>query len=294
MRIAIVLVAGLLAGPAASADEEWEKFTDGSSGRVADFQGVGGVMIPAYVRKPDGPGPFPVLVVLHGGGYGKEATYGAGRSTRTPIAEFVKEGWAVYAIDYRPTKTMLEPIEIDDSIEAIKAVRAMPFVDPARVGLYGTSHGGNVASRLVSRVDAKGAVLCAPAALDLIEIKKAPGRGETIVPILNKLVADMESKHGAKAEEIEKDPARYGYQSALTEAAGVRCPILIINGRNDTSSPISVVSTYAEKVRAGGKAVEMYLPDNGPHGFYWGRPDIPETKEAARRAVAFFRQCFGS
>jgi acetyl esterase/lipase len=104
----------------------------------------------------------------------------------------------------------------------------------------------------------------------------------------------MESRHGAKAEEIEKDPARYGYSSALTEAARVRCPILIINGRNDTSSPISVVDTYAASVRAAGKAVDMYLPDNGPHGFYWGRPDIPETKEAARRAVAFFRQCFGA
>jgi hypothetical protein len=34
------------------------------------------------------------------------------------------------------------------------------------------------------------------------------------------------------------------------------------------------------------------MPDNGPHGFYLAHPDIPETHEAARRARAFFQQCF--
>jgi len=44
---------------------------------------------------------------------------------------------------------------------------------------------------------------------------------------------DMEAKIGAKAEEIEKDPARFGYPSALTEIDRIRAPILIINERND-------------------------------------------------------------
>jgi dipeptidyl aminopeptidase/acylaminoacyl peptidase len=141
-------------------------------------------------------------------------------------------------------------------------------------------------------VDVQGAVLCAPAALDLIEVKKAAGRGEAVVPILKRLVADMEKKHGAKAEEIAKDPKKFGYSSALTEAAGVRCPLLIINGRNDDNSPVSIIDVYVQKLRAAHKQVETYLPKNGPHGFYFGRPSIAESKEATRRAVAFFQKCF--
>jgi len=68
--------------------------------------------------------------------------------------------------------------------------------------------------------------------------------------------------------------------------------VLIISGRNDAASPVSVVDAYVKKMRSPNKPVETYIPDNGPHGFYFGRPDIPETTEAAQRAVAFFRRCF--
>jgi dipeptidyl aminopeptidase/acylaminoacyl peptidase len=289
--LAAVLMAG--AATAAAADGDWENLPDGSTGRITEFRGVGGIAIPAYIRKPDGPGPFPVVVVLHGGKYGSAPTYGMGRSMKSPVADFVKEGWAVYSIDYRPHETIvIDPTETDDSIEAVKAVRKMPFIDPTRVGLMGGSHGANVSSRLLSRVDTKGAILCAPAAMDLIEVKKAAAQGEPVVPILKKLVADMEKAHGAPAEEIEKDPAKYGYSSAITEAADARCPILIINGRNDDNSPTSVIDTYVARLRVAGKQVQTYLPENGPHGFYWGRPEIPEWKESTRLSVAFFRRQF--
>jgi endo-1,4-beta-xylanase len=289
------LVLAGLASAAVIAGDGWEQLPDGSTGQVTEFRGVGGVAIPAYIRKPQGPGPFPVVVALHGGKYGRAPTLGLGRSTKSPIADFIKAGWAVYSIDYRPNEIIsIEPIETDDTIEAIKAVRKLPFIDSRRVGLMGASHGGNVLSRVISRADAAGAVLCAPAAFDLIEVKKAAGRGEPVVPILKKLIADMEKKHGASAEEIARDPAKYGYSSALTEADKVRCPVLIINGRNDDNSPVSTIDTYVKKLRAAGKQVETYLPENGPHGFYFGRPDGPEWKESTQRAVAFFQKCFGA
>src|SRR5207244_2869818 len=161
------------------------------------------------------------------------------------------------------------------------AVRQLPFIDSARVGLLGGSRGGGVTSRLLSRIDIQGAILCAPAGLDLIEIKKAIGRGEAVVGVLRQMVANMEKQRGAPAGEIEKDPAKCRYTSALTEAAQARCPVLIINGRNDPSSPVSVIDVYVKRLRAAGKQADTYLPDNGPHGFYFGRPDLPETQEAA-------------
>jgi acetyl esterase/lipase len=54
-----------------------------------------------------------------------------------------------------------------------------------------------------------------------------------------------------------------------------------------------MVDLYIARLRAEGKTVESYQPDHGPHGFYLSRPVIPETAEAARRTVAFFKHQFG-
>ncbi len=148
-------------------------------------------------------------------------------------------------------------------------------------------------ARITTRVDASGGILCAPAGLDMIELAKVIKAGQKINPALKSMVKATERRAGASIEEIEKDPAKYHYSSPLTEAAKVRFPLFLISGRNDVSSPIPPLEAYAKKVREAGKQVETYFPDNGPHGFYFGLPqEIPETKEAARRAVAFLRKCF--
>jgi dipeptidyl aminopeptidase/acylaminoacyl peptidase len=177
-------------------------------------------------------------------------------------------------------------------VEAVKAARALPFVNPKRVGYMGHSHGAQVGTRVVSRVDLSAAVLCAPAAMDLLEVNKAFQRGDKLVSVLKKMIDDMEKQYGVSAEELEKDPAKYGYSSGLTEAAQVRCPLLLISGRDDDNVPASMIDLYIARLRAAGKRVETYQPDHGPHGFYFGRPEIPETQEAARLAVEFFKRQF--
>src|SRR4051794_28903684 len=67
LLLATSLVTAML--PAARAEEErWEELSGGVMGRPALFEGVGGVKIAGYVRKPTGAGPFPIVILLHGGG----------------------------------------------------------------------------------------------------------------------------------------------------------------------------------------------------------------------------------
>jgi dipeptidyl aminopeptidase/acylaminoacyl peptidase len=271
-------------------EDGWEKLPDGTLGRETEFHGVGGVSILAYIRKPAGPGPFPVIVWMHGGKDSKQATVNMARGEGLPFREFAKQGWVIYSADYRPNGAFT-PVDYGDTVEAVKAARTLPFVDPKRVGYSGQSHGANAGTRVVSRVDLSGAVLMAPAAMDFIEVKKAITAGVKLVPILSKLVADHEKKYGAPMEEIAKDPAKYGYTSGITEAAGVRCPLLIENARDDDNSPPSVIAAYVKALKAAGKQVETYEPDHGGHPVYFR--DLPESHEAAARAVAFFKKVFG-
>jgi dipeptidyl aminopeptidase/acylaminoacyl peptidase len=274
---------------AAAQEDGWEKLPDGTLGREAEFHGADGLAIPAYVRKPGGPGPFPVIVWMHGGKDSKQNTINMGRTQGLPLVEFARQGWVIYSADYRPGGAFTH-IDYEDTVKAVEAARALPFVDPKRVGYAGQSHGANAGTRVVSRVDLSGAVLMAPAAMDFIEVKKAIEAGVKLVPILSQLVADQEKKYGAPMEEIAKNPTKYGYASGITEAAQVRCPLLIENAKDDDNSPPSVVEAYVKALHAAGKQVETYQPDHGGHPVYFR--DLPESKEAARLAVAFFRKVF--
>jgi len=277
-----------------SADAQWEVLPDRSQGRAAEFRGADGTPIAAYIRKPPGNGPFPVIVWMHGGRDSRQATIGTGRSQKTPAVDLIKAGWAIYAADYRHAEKIgIVPIEFDDTVKAVEAARALPFADPKRIAYFGQSHGAQVGTRVVSRVELGGAVLCAPAAMDFIEIKKAIKTGAKLKEILSRILADLEQQYGAPMEEIAVNPAKYHYTSGITEAAQVRCPILIVNGRDDDNSPPAVIAAYVAALQAAAKPVETYEPAHGPHGFYTGHPDIPETQEAAARTVAFFRKCFG-
>jgi len=315
-QISTLLAAGMLVMGSLTtraAEDQWEKLSDGVSGQLAGFEGVDGVKIAGYVRKPAGAGPFPIVIILHGGGPSaravsaegdqakaealtKEATRAGnalGRASNAPIPEFLAHGWAVYTIDYRPKpRYPLDPLEWDDTVIAVNKARSFSFGDPKRVAIFGGSHGGHVTGRMTSRVDLTCAVLCAPAGLDLIELSRLAGKG-TPIGGNQRLVREFEQRTGVKLTEVEQKTESHNYTSLLTEVPKIRCPILLISGRNDDNAPLPVMDLFVEKLRAVGKEAETYHPDNGPHGFYVGLPKvIPETAESTRRAVAFIKKHF--
>ena len=184
-RSALLLAVGLVAASVAtirSAEEPWEKLPDGVMGQVAVFTGKGGAPIAGHVRKPAGAGPFPLVIVLHGGAptarpqsapteaekakkaaaEAVRASHVLGRASHPPIPAFLAQGWAVYSIDYRPNpRYILDPLEWDDTVIAVNKARSFAFVDPKRMAMFGGSHGGHVVGRMIARVDLSCAVLCA-------------------------------------------------------------------------------------------------------------------------------------
>lgn len=105
----------------------------------------------AYV--PEGPGPFPAVIIAHGGGWeaGDKVTY------VTPLFEpLAKAGFAWFSIDYRLTPQYRHQDQIQDLREAIRFVRAYEktfHIDPNRIAVIGESASGQMAALLATGSD---------------------------------------------------------------------------------------------------------------------------------------------
>ncbi|MFN0124861.1 MAG: alpha/beta hydrolase [Blastocatellia bacterium] len=102
----------------------------------------------AYV--PAGRGPFPAVIIAHGGGWeaGDKVTYA------TPLFEpLAKAGFAWFSIDYRLTPAVRNADQLDDLRAAIRfvATNARRFrIDPRRIAILGESASGQMVAQLAT------------------------------------------------------------------------------------------------------------------------------------------------
>ena len=101
--------------------------------------------LPARVYTPDGPGPFPVVVYFHGGGWviADKQVYDGGARALAKQANAV-----VVSVDYRLAPEAKFPAAWDDALASYKWVSenaASIKGDPMRMALAGESAGGNLA-----------------------------------------------------------------------------------------------------------------------------------------------------
>ena len=96
-----------------------------------------------------GSGPFPVVIMVHGGGFmfGDKAD-GAGL---TGVDQLLEAGYAVASINYRLSDEATYPAQIFDSKAAVRFLRANAAeynLNPERFGAWGASAGGNLVALL--------------------------------------------------------------------------------------------------------------------------------------------------
>jgi len=106
-----------------------------------------GVALLGDLYRPQGSGPFPVLVALHGGGW----VQGARTAFQNWGPYLARRGYALFAISYRLAKSGHKtfPHAVQDALAAVQFVRAGATeykLDADRVGLLGASAGANIAS----------------------------------------------------------------------------------------------------------------------------------------------------
>ncbi len=96
------------------------------------------------ILQPTGPGPHPVLVYLHGGGF----AIGSKRTHRALAAAYASQGYLVCNVDYRLAPKYPFPAALEDACAAWlwMADHVVDYEgDPLRAGLAGESAGANLA-----------------------------------------------------------------------------------------------------------------------------------------------------
>ena len=97
---------------------------------------------------PSGKGPFPVVFYIHGGGFeigDKQDSFGDFKGN---IDAMKAANIALVSINYRKSGEAVFPAAVQDVKSAVRFVRANATkyrIDPAKIGLWGKSAGGNLA-----------------------------------------------------------------------------------------------------------------------------------------------------
>ncbi|MGW0005329.1 alpha/beta hydrolase [Nocardia grenadensis] len=118
----------------------------------------------AWLTLPDGPGPHPAIVLVHGGGATHEMMLGQYEQW------FAQAGLAVVAFDFRhlgasggePRQLVSQRRYAEDVDAALAFARSHPELDADRIGLWGTSFGASHVLAAAARHDLRAAVVQCP------------------------------------------------------------------------------------------------------------------------------------
>ncbi len=267
----VVLAACGLLGPCARAAEVTvlENITYGKGGETE---------LKLDLAQPEGDGPFPAIVFIHGGGWFQ----GNRQSYKTQIQEAARRGYVAATITYRLMKfdqakketTTAQPIfpaQIHDAKAAIRWLRANAakyHVDPNRIGVTGGSAGGHL-SLLVGLTD-KNAKLEGEGG--------HPRQSSRVQAVVNTFgPTEMASAYetsvvawifrlfmGGTPKEV---PETYKAASPVTYISKDDPPVLTLQGDRDTLVPVAQAKLLDEKMKAVGASHTLKIFPGQGHGF---------------------------
>jgi acetyl esterase len=225
--------------------------------RGIEYSRPGGQPLFFDARIPEGDGPFPAAILIHGGGWVR----GDRRIEMAPLFKPLTDaGVAWFSIDYRLAK---DPITFGNAVHDVEAAvrffsdnAAEYKIDPARIALIGESAGGHLAAMaaLNSELPIKTVVaLYAPT--DLASLARNAG-------LLPDAVRDNINS-GFWGSIIL---ARLSQLSPIEHLHRDMPPFLLIHGTNDPLVPIQQSRDMCTRMKALGNTCEVYPVKGAGHG----------------------------
>ena len=113
------------------------------------YKEIDGESLKLDVYIPEGEGPFPAVVVVHGGAW----RFGSKGQLAMYARDLAKRGYVSFAINYRLAPQHKSPAQTEDCRDAVRWVRQNGHkykADPKRIGAMGYSAGGHLVSMLAT------------------------------------------------------------------------------------------------------------------------------------------------
>jgi len=244
------------------------------------FRSFDGESVPVFLYRPSGRGPFPVVLMIHGG---PEAQL---RPIFSPLAQyFVTNGYAVAAPNVRGSTGYGKRYEhLDDVRKRLDSVRdlvslhdwlgTIDRVDASRAVLYGGSYGGYMV---------------------LAGLAFHPDRWAAGVEIvgISSLVTFLENTAAWRRAVREREYGSLGHvrdflleASPLTRVDEIRAPLFIIHGANDPRVPVGEARQIHQSLTDRGVPCELNVYEDEGHGLN----RLSNRLDAYPKAVAFLER----
>lgn len=203
------------------------------------------------------------VLVIPGGGYEHVAM---GYEGVQIAAWLVAQGIPAFVLDYR-VKPYHFPAEIEDGQRAIRLIRAHAAeygVDAHRIGVWGFSAGGHLASTLGTHCDADAVPVEKPDAVDAQSCK--PDFMVLAYPVISMMLPEAHPGSRTNLLGPEVNPAmekRYSNQFAVT--AGTPMTFLFATAR-DPLVPVENTLDFYRALERAKVPAELHLYDYANHG----------------------------
>jgi acetyl esterase/lipase len=244
---------------------------------------------------PLGEGPFPVVLLIHGGGFmfGDKADDLSKGGTDTLLAR----GYAVAVINYRLSGEAQAPAQIQDAKTAVRWLRAHAAeykLNPQKFGAWGGSAGANLAALLgtscgISKLE--GAELGYPQVSSEVQAV-VDWFGPIDFCAMDRQFAGFPEAQTHDAPDspesmligapVQSRPDLVAEMNPITYISAASAPFMIMHGTNDRLVPHqqSQLLSEALKKAIGEEKVQLNLLKDAPHGggpIFWNPQNVEKV-----------------
>lgn len=272
--LAFLCAAAVAAAPAAPLDQQG-----------VEFARPGGHPLLLDLHVPDGPGPFPAAILVHGGGFdgGTRATNMA--PTFQPLAD---AGFAWFSIDYRMGPEFKLAQAREDVAAAIRWVKANARtykVDVSKIVLSGESAGGYLVNDAAVHETPETRVAAVVDIYGPVDYERIARQRLTYPARFNMTSINGHQKTGGGIWFLGATGYDEASFAALREVSPIHAvhagmpPFLEIHGTRDDQVPYEQSPLMCDALHRVGVACEIVTVEAGGHGMGgWKDPDQQHYK----------------
>jgi len=239
-----------------------------------EFGHAGGSSLLLDASVPDGQGPYPAIVIVHGGAW----VAGDRRRSVEPLFDPLSAaGFAWFSISYRLANA-IDPGSIPGSIASMAGLgaavddvrQAVAYVkkhaseyriDPDRIALVGESAGAQLASMAALKPAAGGDVQAVVAFYCPSDLAKLLETTPRVPDALRQVIKGSPFGDLLLASLRDLSPVNWVQKDSP--------PFLLIHGTDDRLVPFEQSKQMCEAMRIAGASCEIYPVNGGGHGLRW-------------------------